>query len=227
MKAASLTLVMIFSSSCVRHVYPYKPKVREYQQDTYAAPEAGRTEGSLFGEASRGLFEDVRGHRIGDILTIRVDERSDATRDLSTKSSRKNEANLGVNAFFTAMTALQKKNPGLDPSALIAATSNTAFDGEGSTKRSGKLNATLPVRIKKTLPNGDFYVEGNKILLLNEEESHLYISGVVRPVDIAPDNSIPSFLLADVELEYTGRGVLSDRQSPGWLGRALDMMWPF
>ena len=77
------------------------------------------------------------------------------------------------------------------------------------------------------MPNGDYYVEGRKVLLLNDEETHLYVSGVVRPVDISPDNSVASSYLADVELEYTGRGVLSEKQNVGWLSRALDYVWPF
>ena len=70
--------------------------------------------------------------------------------------------------------------------------------------RSGKLNATLPTRIKKTLPNGDFFIEGSKVFLINEEESILYLSGVIRPVDIMPDNSVSSLQVADVELGTLG-----------------------
>ena len=65
------------------------------------------------------------------------------------------------------------------------------------------------------------------MILINDEETFLYLSGVVRPMDITPDNSVASSKIADVELEYTGRGVISERQSPGWFSRALDHVWPF
>lgn len=212
---------------CVHHIYPYEPKVRDYQLGEYAEPEAGRTAGSLWSEATPGLFSDLRAARVGDILTVVVNEEADATRAASTKSKRKNETKLGASAFLTAMTKLTAANPGLDPSALISAASESNFEGDGTTQRTGSVRATLPVRIRERLPNGDFFVEGSKVLLLNDEESQLYLSGVVRPVDIGPSNNVSSSLLADVELEYTGRGVLTDRQSPGWMSRVLDVVWPF
>lgn len=224
---ALMLSVSLLGSSCVRHIYPYNHKVREYQSDDYASLEEQRGKGSLWSEGTANLFEDARAMRVGDILTIRVDERADATRDANTQTSRKNESSAGISAFFTAMQKLSNVMPGVDPSALIGASSSSEFEGAGSTSRSGEVNAVLPVRVKKQMPNGDFYVEGTKVLLLNDEESYLYLSGVVRPVDIGPDNSVSSSRLADVELEYTGRGVISERQSPGWLSRVLDYVWPF
>lgn len=215
------------TSACVRHIYPYNHKTREYEADSYAEASASRTPGSLYSDASHGLFEDARGKRVGDIVTVAIDERSDATRDAATETSRASDTAVGVSAFLTAMQSLATRYPGLDPALLIGATSESEFAGKGATTRSGKLAATLPVRIKRELPNGDLYVEGSKVILLNDEESYLYMSGVIRPMDIAPDNTVPSSVLADVELEYTGRGVISERQSPGWLARILDYVWPF
>jgi flagellar L-ring protein FlgH len=212
---------------CVRHVYPYNHKTRAYEKDTYAAPDAARSPGSLWSEGAVNLFEDAKARRIGDILTVDISEAADATRAASTQTQRTADVDFGISAFWTAMQSLAVQHPDLDPNAIIAASSQAAFSGAGNTSRTGTLSATLPVRIKDRLPNGDFYVEGNKVLLLNEEESFLYISGVVRSVDIAPDNSVSSSVLADVELEYTGRGVLSESENPGWLMRLLNYIWPF
>ncbi len=63
--------------------------------------------------------------------------------------------------------------------------------------------------------------------MINEEESHLYISGVVRPSDIQADNSVSSNLIADAQVEYTGRGPVADKQRPGWFTRFFDWVWPF
>ena len=227
--AATVVLVVsaLTASGCVRHIYPYNHKVRDYTAPEFAPPDAQRTEGSLWSEGAHGLFEDPRARRVGDILTIKIDERSVATRDASTQTARSNKVDIGISAFLSAMTSLQKKYPGLDPAALVGAQSNSDFSGSGTTSRSGNFTATLPVHVMRQLPNGDLYVEGNKVVLLNDEESYLDLSGVVRPIDIQQDNSVASSLLADVELEYTGRGVLSEPQSPGWLSRALDYIWPF
>ena len=222
----SAALLLLCGTHCVRHVYPYSHKTREYKPDTYAAPDAARTAGSLWSEGAHNLFEDARARRVGDILTVRVAERADATRDTGTNTQRDSDIQYGVGSFWNAMATLATRNPGVDPNALLAASASASFRGQGNTTRSGQVSATLPVRIKDALPNGDFYVEGNKVLLLNDEESFLYISGVVRAFDIDPDNSVSSGVLADVEMEYTGRGVLSENENVPWLKRLLNYLWP-
>ncbi len=223
----TILCLVFMGAACVHHIAPYEKKTRHYESAGYASPDAARSRGSLWSEGAPGLFEDARASRVGDIVTITIDERSDATREAETDTSRESTVEVGIPSFLHAMQGLVRAKPDLNPEQLISAMSNSEFQGSGSTTRSGKLTAILPVRIRRLLPNGDYFVEGSKVLLLNDEETHLYISGVVRPVDIMPDNSVASSLLADVELEYTGRGVLSERQSPGWLARALDYVWPF
>ena len=66
-----------------------------------------------------------------------------------------------------------------------------------------------------------------KTRVINNERQYITVTGVVRPEDIAPDNSVSSDLLADARLVYSGRGVLSDKQRPGLLGRVIDFVWPF
>jgi flagellar L-ring protein FlgH len=79
----------------------------------------------------------------------------------------------------------------------------------------------------QVLPSGDLFIEGTKVLMVGEEEHHIYVSGVVRKIDIAEDDTIPSSRIADAEIEYTGRGDISDTQRRGWLGRLLSKIWPF
>ena len=212
---------------CVTHIKPYERKTRRYMADDYAAADDGRSAGSLWSDGANRLFEDQRASRVGDIIMIKVAERSDAARDASTKTKRDSTTTMGVSGFFGALAKIARKNPGLNTDEIFKAASAAEFEGKGTTSRSGKLEAIIPVRVRRILPNGDLYLEGNKVILVNDEETFLYISGVVRPIDISPDNSVPSSRLADVELEYTGRGVISERQSPGWLARAIDVVWPF
>lgn len=209
------------------HIHKRKPKVRAYAKDTYASPDAARSPGSLWSEGAHNLFEETRGRRVGDILTVVVDEQSQAARDSGTATQRQGDMRLGISAFLAAMASYASAHPGFDPNAILATSMSSSFTGQGSTTASGNLNATVPVRIKDVLPNGDFYIEGNKTLLLNNEESHLYLSGVVRPIDVNTDNSVSSSVLADVELEYTGSGVMAENERPGVLWRALNYIWPF
>ena len=222
------TLTLGVMAGCASgHITPYTPKERLYQSPDYAAQDAQRSTGSIWSEASHGLFEDARGRRVGDLITIVVEEKAGASRDATTKTKRKSEADFGVSTLFTLMDKVVSRNPGLDSAELIKAAMETDFEGSGSTTRKGELEAVLPVHIKQKLPNGDFFVEGTKVLLVNEEETHLYLSGVVRPIDIQPDNTVSSYRLADVQIEYTGRGVLAGQNSKGWLSRVLDYVWPF
>jgi flagellar L-ring protein precursor FlgH len=218
---------VFFLSACLKQIHPMDRTSRTYKKVNYAAFDADRTPGSLWSEGAVSFFEDARARRLGDLVTIRVEEKTDASRDANTSSSRKSETSLGVSSFLAAMNGLIKKYPGLDPSALVSAASEMGFNGGGSTKRSGSLDARLPVHIIEIFPNGDFYVRGEKTLLLNEEESYLSISGVLRPYDIDKNNMASSSVLADVKLEYTGRGVLSENARPGWFARLLGIVWPF
>ena len=140
--------------------------------------------------------------------------------------SRNSELNAEINAFLTLMERLKEQDPAL-AEKLIETKTASKFDGSGSTGRSERLEATVPVIVKKMLPNGNVFVERHRVVLVNSEEHHFYISGVARPVDIDEQNAIPSSRLADAEIEFTGRGVITDQQRQGWFGKYFGWLWPF
>jgi flagellar L-ring protein precursor FlgH len=111
--------------------------------------------------------------------------------------------------------------------AGLNTSSDSSFHGEGSTGRTERLTATVPATVKKVLPNGNLFIEGHRVVLVNSEEQHFYISGVVRPIDIDQDNSVKSSMVAEAEIEFTGRGVLTDNQKQGFLQKMLGWIWPF
>jgi flagellar L-ring protein precursor FlgH len=123
--------------------------------------------------------------------------------------------------------ALERLDPDLGLANLFGAQSDYDFNGGGSIQRRGRVNGVLPVRVQRVLPNGDFFVEGTKVVLVGEEERHLYISGIVRPIDVGSDGSVASSRVADAEIEYTGRGDATDVQQAGWLTQILQVIWPF
>ncbi len=208
-----------------RHIAPYQPKVREFDPGEYdVGPQASA--GSLYAD-QRGWFEDDRAGRIGDVLVIRIDEQETAKRKSTTRLNRSNDSAYGVSKAAGLMAKLQKKFPGVDPTQLLATNSSNAFNGDGSTERSGQFTATLPVRVKKILPNGDLFVEGTNVVMVSNEEHHLYVSGIVRRVDITADNTVMSSRIANAEIEYIGRGDINDQQRPGWGTRAVTRGAPF
>lgn len=224
MRRAWIGGIALFLGGCVGHILPYTPKVRSYVVENYADPPSPTALGSIYQEGP-GWLSDVRSHTVGDIITVRIDEGESGVHRASTNLSRGSKIEAGIPSLFTLGGALTKL--GMDPARLVSAQTGNQHRGEGETSRTGRLNATLPVRIKKVLPNGDFYVEGSKVVLLNSEEHHLYLSGVARKLDLLADNSIQSSRLADLQVELTGRGVVSEKQRPGWASRIMDYVWPF
>jgi flagellar L-ring protein FlgH len=223
--ARSLVLLALVASCGTSHI-EYKPKVRKYDPGAYAA--ATHPSGaSLYVDGARGIFEDDRAGRVGDILIIKIDESDAGTHDATSKLARKGTNDMSAPGTLGLLSVLQKAYPDLDPTKLLSTATNQNYDGQGSVSRSGKLTGTLPVRVRAVTPNGDLYVEGTKVVLVGEEENHLYISGVVRIADVKADNTVLSSQVADAEIEYTGRGDVSDQQRPGWMTRVLTALWPF
>ena len=97
----------------------------------------------------------------------------------------------------------------------------------GRTSRNDQFQTTLAAVVKRILPRGSIFVEANKMILVNNEQHHFYISGVVRRADIEPDNSVRSALIADAQIEFTGKGDITNEQQPGWFTRILKWIWPF
>jgi flagellar L-ring protein precursor FlgH len=123
--------------------------------------------------------------------------------------------------------ALKKAYPKMDTKNLFNYSSASTFAGTGSTARNGQLSGTIAVRVAREMPNGDLFLEGTKVVMINTEEYHLYVSGLVRPTDIQQDNSVLSSRIADAQIEFTGRGDVADQQRKGWGARLLDAVNPF
>ena len=229
--AMALALALVGLSGCAsQHIGEYKPKVRDYTFPVEPEEmESASSEGSIWAQNETGnyLYTDQRAIRPGDILTVKVEEFANAERGTKTSTSRVSEMNADITAFLGLMSKVKDLDPDIDPSALISAGSDVKHDYSGETGRSEKLTATVPVIVKKSLPNGNVFVEGHRVILVNEEEHHFYINGVARPFDIDETNMIASSRLADAEIEFTGRGALSESQSPGVLAKFWGWIWPF
>ncbi|MSP16539.1 MAG: flagellar basal body L-ring protein FlgH [Myxococcales bacterium] len=215
----------LLAGACTTHVAPYRPKRRMFAPEAYAAQAESR--GSSLYVENGGIYADRRAADVGDVLVIRVDEADSATRTGSTELGRKAESSYGVPASLGLLPALAAAHPSIDPTKLFGVDSSSSFAGSGRVEKSGRVTATLPVRVRRVLPNGDLYIEGTKVVMVGHEEQHLYLSGIVRPEDVLADNSIPSSRIAEAEIEITGRGDVSDQQRQGWLSRLFGKAWPF
>lgn len=210
------------------HVAKYTPKRRAYDlADASKRDDVPQSEGSLWhdGRPASLLFTDARALRVNDLLVIKIEEVADAHRSADTNLDRESSSQAQIDAFLGLIDKIN--GSGTDPKLRVAGSSKSLFKGEGKTARSEYLTATVPAIVRKVLNNGNLFVEGHRVILVNSEEQHFYISGVVRPIDIDQENSIKSSLVADAEIEFVGRGVLTDNQQQGFLSRFLGWIWPF
>ncbi len=202
--------------------------------------EPPRLTGSLWSEGRGSLFADYRARQVGDIVTIRVRETAKASKSAKTDLNRKNDVKFGIPTLFGLEAAANARKArvatangngaaaiGLDLSSLLSASSEKKFAGDGSTERSGKLDATLTAVVTRRLPSGNLVIEGRRRINLNEENQYILLTGIIRPQDISPDNTISSTQIADASISYYGVGPVADQQRQGWLATLVDKVWPF
>lgn len=171
---------------------------------------------------------DPKARRIGDIVTVSIVESSTATNDADTKTERKSSIAAQVESFLGMEKGFPTGNhPNWNPFGSIKAGMQNDYDGSGTTKRSGKMAASMTARVVGILPNGNLKIVGTREVTVNNETQLITLSGMIRPRDISPDNVILSTYIADAQISYTGDGVVNAKQRPGWLASILDVVWPF
>ncbi len=169
------------------------------------------------------LFENSVAHRVGDVLTITLDEKTDASKSAITTTKKNTSAAMAAPTLFGGAVTLKGRNL-LSNSLSDAST----FDGEGNSKQSNQLTGDISVTVAKRLANGNLLVRGQKWISINQGREFVRIQGIVRPVDIGPDNTVPSTKVADATIAYGSKGALNDSNTKGWLARFFDSKWmPF
>ncbi|MBI5849270.1 MAG: flagellar basal body L-ring protein FlgH [Nitrospirae bacterium] len=188
------------------------------------------------------LYEDRKARRLNDLVTINVVENITASGKATTKTSRDSSSGFAMTDLFGMNKDFNIQNlplikdfykgnsaagPQLPFTPSLSGTATSAFDGKGDTSREGKLIGTITAKVVEVMPNGTLVLESRKDTTINKEKQTLVLRGMIRPDDILPDNSILSSYVADAQIFYVGQGVLQEKQSPGWLTRIMDQVWPF
>ncbi len=172
--------------------------------------------------AGMDLYGDGRAHRVGDILTIQLTESTQSSKSATTSVSKDNSVSIG------APTVLGQQLSVFGNPLSASAETTSSFDGDGSSDMSNSLNGNITVTVHQILPNGTMLVRGEKWLTLNQGDEYIRISGLVRPQDIGPDNTVESTRLADARISYSGTGATHDANVMGWLARFfISPLWPF
>ncbi|PIR21641.1 MAG: flagellar biosynthesis protein FlgH [Deltaproteobacteria bacterium CG11_big_fil_rev_8_21_14_0_20_45_16] len=234
--ALGITAVLLLCSCAVNkpHEATYNERMLEYQkmrlaagEDIYGENEAQTTsdpvQSSLWAKSvgSPYIIRNQKAQKIGDLLTIVVDETAEASTTAKTDAKKESKLSAGGGLSFG--------QGALEQVGSVSGTSDYTNEqkGSGTTDRSGKFQATVQAVVESVLPNGTLFVRGRKNIMINNEDQEVEISGFVRPDDIKINNTVISSMMADAEIRYLGKGTISDKQRAGWGSRFLDWVWPF
>jgi len=184
------------------------------------------SEGSLWVNKNGSMFEDSKAAHIGDTVIVDIIENSTSSMDVNTESARKTAMDIGV-PQINMMGYTTDLGAAAGATKLIGTDFSNTFEGEAKSDRSGQITASIAARITEVLPNGNFSLFGRRAMKVNNEVQYITVAGVVRPQDISASNRVKSTYLADSRIEYYGKGVLADKQKPGWGTRIIDNLWPW
>jgi flagellar L-ring protein precursor FlgH len=184
----------------------------------WTAPVAAQ---SLWTARSGSLVNDIKARTAGDIVTILVDETTTAEKSAGTDLKRDS-------SFASTLTPPNFEKPNFLRKLLVnmnaAGTGKSDYTGDGKTTRTDKATAVITARITRVLDNGNLVLEGRRLVKVNDETQTLVVSGIVRPYDVNPDNTVASSRIADGEVRIDGQGTVSDRQKPGLFQRIFDFL---
>jgi len=187
-----------------------------------AAPPQIVANGSIYqGATNRFLFEDRKARRVGDLITIILDERTVSSKSASTSASKDSGLDLPAPTLLGKVPTLNGNN------ALTTMSTGSSFSGSGDSQQSNSLFGNVTVMVREDLGNGNLLVSGEKELTLNNGKEIVSVEGIVRSQDISPENTVVSTLIADANIVYRGKGLIADSNRPGWLTRLFNSaLWP-
>ncbi len=184
-------------------------------------PPTPRTDGAIYQSGQQiELFADLKARRVGDVLTIRLTEVTNASKSAVTKTTKTTSVNnTGPTVMGRTITAAGV------PIFTTTLAGADSFDGEGSSTQGNSLAGSLTVTVMEVQPNGNLVVQGDKTLKLNQGDEFVHVSGVVRVADIQADNTVTSDRVSDAHISYYGKGVINSANQMGWLARFFNSVF--
>jgi len=222
---------ILFLSGCAsspEHMF----NAPEIEKITYTPP-VKVDNGAIFQNSfNNPLFEDIKAKRVGDIVTIVLNEQTDASKSASTNTDKTNAIDvenptlLGSPLSFSTKGAMPLA--GRDLTLESQLNSSKSFSGEGDSSQSNELSGSVTATVLEVLPNGYLRIQGEKMISINQGDEYLRITGIIRPMDIRTDNSVLSTQVANAKIAYGGKGVVADSNDMGWLAKFFNSKWwPF
>jgi len=212
---------------------PDDPRFAPTIPDMAEAPQPSG--GSLFNHVQYiALYDDRKAHQVGDIITITLVEKTSAKKEAKTHQNKTTAHSItsptvfgtSVNFGLPKVPPVLQSRHDLNLNANLAATRQ--YTGEADSGQSNELTGGITVVVSQILPNKNLVIRGEKWITVNQGAEFIRLTGIVRPEDVAPDNSVSSNRVANARIAYSGRGSLYDTNRPGWLDRFFASGWmPF
>ena len=208
------TMLCLLAVSCVNTLFAFTSSA-----DSLFRPAANK-QGTLIAKLNR--------FQVGDIITVEIVENSKAKKKNDTKAERKNTYVAGISNLMGYESQFPpQRGENKTPGTMVNANFQSKHDATSELTKEDTMTSSIGCTVIEVLPNGNLTVRGSREVQVNGETQYIVLEGTVRQSDVTARNSVMSTQLADARIHYTGRGVLSDKQQPGWLARLLDHVWPF
>jgi len=229
--AGALTLLL---TGCSKHIV--EPdidfKAPKYVEEMPSKEVEGNENlGSIYGQGDNPLFSDRKAMKVNDIVTVQIVESASATSTGSKSLAKQNTSTMGPGLFSYAGKSpdMRQLNTNLNDVAGIGASwdSSSDFTGTGQNNRNENFRTNITARIIKVINNGNYFISGKRELLINGEKQVMQLSGVIRPDDIDPANTILSTQIADAKILYETEGDIHRSTNEGWASKFLSAIWPF
>jgi flagellar L-ring protein precursor FlgH len=179
---------------------------------------------ALWRSGSRAFFKDQRAAQVGDIVTVVVNIKDAANLKNVTSAARASTETAGLPNLFGLESILPKT---VTAASLVSASSGNSNTGTGQIQRNESVTLRLAGIVTQVLPNGNLVVAARQEFMVNSELRDLQITGVIRPQDIASDNTVQHDRMAEARIAYGGKGQLTDLQRARWGQQMLDILMPF
>ena len=224
MKLISLIIAISLLSACMQNRKPLPDDPAYAPTISANMPVPQRTSGSLYQDAyGMSLFDDRKAHFIGDVITVTLSEKTVSKKSSGVAVKKNSSADMNAGTLLGAVNPQYK---GLSLENSIG--HKRSFSGDADADQSNSLEGNITVTVAEILPNGNLIVRGEKWITLNRGDEFIRISGIIRPDDIAPDNTVISTRLANAKISYSGTGTLAESQTMGWFSRFFNSgLWPF
>nr|WP_169628095.1 flagellar basal body L-ring protein FlgH [Ferrimonas senticii] len=181
------------------------------------------TTGSIYNSSYRNeLYSDIKAHRVGDVITVLLEEQTKAKKSASKEITK--DSNMQLDPISAGGAPVTVNGKTLDLKYAEEFDMSRGSDAD----QSNSLDGSISVNVLQVLANGNLVIRGEKWMTINDGDEFIRITGIIRPRDISPDNTIESQRVANARIQYSGTGTFADSQKSGWLSQFFSgPLWPF